>query len=167
MPSLTQQIPNLNVKIIFLIHFVFISLSCMGFWATNAYLFYNSILIFLLLWSIFHGQLQEPLQLAIVVNGSSIILDILLLIMNFPYSLNGAAAKFSAAMAVLHLIIRPFTTFVLIKNLEERGGNTANIPNMFAGTRTESYEDIDRTATAAPQHSGQSGGYNFATAQPI
>ncbi|XP_066140084.1 type-1 angiotensin II receptor-associated protein isoform X1 [Euwallacea fornicatus] len=165
MPTLTQQIPNFNVKIVFLAHFIFISLSCMGFWASNAYLFYNCILIFLLLWSIFHGQVQEPLQLAIVVNGVSILLDILLLIMNFPSYNSGAAAKFSAAMAILHLLVRPFSTFVLIKNLEERGGAPANIPNMFTGTRTESYEDIDRTSV--PQSSAQSGGYNFATAQPI
>lgn len=36
---------------------------------------------------------------------------------------------------------------------------------MFTGTRTESYEDIDRTTV--PQSSAQAGGYNFATAQPI
>lgn len=36
---------------------------------------------------------------------------------------------------------------------------------MFAATRTESYEDIDRTTV--PQSSAQSGGYNFATAQAI
>ncbi|KAL1488916.1 hypothetical protein ABEB36_014703 [Hypothenemus hampei] len=165
MPSIAQQIPNFNLKIVFLVHFIFISLSCMGFWSSNAYLFYNGILMFLLLWSIFNAQSQEPLQMAIVVNGTSIILDILLLILNFPSNNSVAGPKFSAAMAILHLLTRPMSTFVLIRNLEERGGNPGNISSMFTGTRTESYEDIDRTA--APQSSAQSGGYNFATAQPI
>lgn len=37
---------------------------------------------------------------------------------------------------------------------------------MFTGTRTESYEDIDRPSVP-PQGPAQVGGYNFATAQQI
>ncbi|XP_050298860.1 type-1 angiotensin II receptor-associated protein isoform X2 [Anthonomus grandis grandis] len=161
MPSLLQQIPNFNIKVVFFAHFMIMSMSSMGMWATNAYLFYNSIFIFLLLWSIFHSQLQEPLQLAILINGASIILDILLLIMQFP---GNDQTKFSAAIAVLHLLVRPFTTFILIRNLEERGGNSGCISNMFAETRAESYEDIDRSAVPP---SSTSAGYGFANAQPI
>ncbi|RZC41388.1 ribokinase [Asbolus verrucosus] len=71
-------------SVIFLVHFVFIALSSMGFWNTSAFLFYNFILILLLVWSIYHPQNEEPVQLAIVVNGVSIFLDILLLVMCYP-----------------------------------------------------------------------------------
>lgn len=83
MPTITQQIPNLNIKVtaiilcnvyrkitnfycfqvIFLAHFILISLTCMGSWVSSSYLFYNSVLLFLIIWSILQGQQQEPLQL--------------------------------------------------------------------------------------------------------
>ncbi|XP_030754229.1 uncharacterized protein LOC115881017 [Sitophilus oryzae] len=169
MPSGIPQIPNFNIKVIFLVHFLFISISCMGSWSGNGFLFYNSLLIFLLLWSIFHSESQEPLQLAIVIDGFSVMLDIILLIMNFPtrddilhYS---AGNTFSAAIAIIHLLIRPVLTYLLVRNLEDRGGNTGTISNMFAANRTESYEDIDRPSPAS-QNTAQDG-YTFASAQPI
>ncbi|XP_019880816.1 uncharacterized protein LOC109608727 isoform X2 [Aethina tumida] len=157
MPNLSQ-IRNFNLKVIFLIHFTFISLSLMGHWTPSAYLFYNSILILLFLWSIYQDQNEEPLQLAIVVNGCSVILDILLLIMCYPY--RGAAEMFSAALCILHLIIRPFSVILLARDLETRSGVSAGL----IGNR-ESYEDIDRNV---PQTSGdKTGGYNYATAEQI
>ncbi|XP_060521804.1 type-1 angiotensin II receptor-associated protein [Cylas formicarius] len=162
MPSL-PPIPNLNVKVVFLIHFIFMSLSLMGRWHPQSYLFYNCLFILLLISSILNTQRQEHLQLAIVVNATSILLDILLLVMCFPTS-DYARDRFSAAMAIFHLIIRPFSIYILVANLEERGGNTANISNMFTETRSESYEDLDRPST---QGTAQAGGHNYATAQPL
>lgn len=40
------------------------------------------------------------------------------------FGISAAREKFSAAMAILHLIVRPFSTIVMIKNLEERSGAT-------------------------------------------
>lgn len=56
----------------------------MGYWNSSAYLFYNGVYIVFLIWSIYHDQSHEPIQLAIAVNFISIILDILLLVMAFP-----------------------------------------------------------------------------------
>ncbi|KAG5877038.1 hypothetical protein JTB14_006519 [Gonioctena quinquepunctata] len=155
---------NLNLKIIFLVHFVFISLSSLGRWSSTGYLYYNCILTLLLIWGIYHDQSHEPIQLAIVVNGCSIILDILLLVMAFPSNSGESREKFSAAMAILHLIVRPFSTIVLIRNLEERSGSTGVLTGILSsGGHNENYEDIDREA--APPSSSR--GYDFTSAQPI
>ncbi|CAH1999332.1 unnamed protein product [Acanthoscelides obtectus] len=139
------------------------SVASMGFWSSTSYLFYNSILIFLLIWSIHQEQSHEPVQLAIVVNGTSIILDILLLVMGFPESYS-ARERFSSAMAILHLLVRPMSTILLIKNLEERSGSTGVLTGILSG-RSETYEDIDRMNQGAtlPQSSNSA----FATAQQI
>lgn len=161
------HIRNFKLKIIFLVHFLFIALSSMGYWSSSSYLFYNSILIALLIWGLYHDENHEPIQLAIAVNGSSILLDILLLVMGFPTH-GDARNTFSAAMAILHLLIRPFSIFFLIKNLEERIGSAGSLTGLFQGgqsTRGETYEDLDRPS--APQSSGLTGGYDFATAQQI
>nr|XP_023023216.1 type-1 angiotensin II receptor-associated protein [Leptinotarsa decemlineata] len=165
MPELSQ-IRSFNLKIIFLIHFIFISLSSLGTWSSTGYLFYNSILTILLIWAIYHEQSHEPVQLAIVVNACSIVLDILLLVMAFPSNPNySAREKFSAAMAILHLIIRPFSSIVLIRNLEERSGSTGVLTGILGGGgggHDENYEDIDRGTVP---HSNQ--GYDFTNAQAI
>lgn len=49
----------------------------------------------------------------------------------------------------------------------EKNTILGSIPTMFTGTRTESYEDIDRPSAVPPQGPAQVGGYNFATAQQI
>lgn len=56
---------------------------------------------------------------------------------------------FSAAMAILNLILRPFTTIILYRILQERNGSMGpleNVANMFGQSRnqTGSYEDMDR-----------------------
>lgn len=40
------------------------------------------------------------------------------------FPITAARERFSAAMAILHLIVRPFSTILMIKNLEERSGAT-------------------------------------------
>ncbi|KAJ3644672.1 hypothetical protein Zmor_022383 [Zophobas morio] len=164
MPSL-PPIRNFNLKVLFLAHFVFIALSSMGYWSSSAFLFYNFFLILFLVWSIYQPDSEEPMQMAIVVNGVSIFLDILLLVMSYPSGAAAAREKFSAAMCILHLIIRPFSTIVLIKNLEERSGSEGALSGLFGGNQQQSsYEDIDRTV---PRSSSQGGSYDFSGAQQI
>ncbi|XP_018325833.1 uncharacterized protein LOC108737474 [Agrilus planipennis] len=160
MPDLTS-VRNLNLKVIFLVHVIFVSLACMGGWSTNAYLFYNSILIISLLWGIYHPESDEPIQLGIVMNAISIILDILLLCFSFP-SNHWARESFSAAVAILHLLARPISIIFLGKIHQERSGTGIDL---FGG-RNRSYEDMDRS-TPPTQPPATQGGYDFSTAQPI
>jgi len=157
-----SRIPNFKLKLVFVAHFMLISLSCMGNWSSGAYLFYNFVLILTLLWGIHKPDADEPLQIAIFVNGISIILDIILLAMRLPGS-DHASERFSAAMAILHLVTRPFSALFLAKLLQDRG-ESSGMGNLFAGPRSQSYEDMDRTA--GPVQSTQ-GGYDFSSAQQI
>ncbi|KAF2882726.1 hypothetical protein ILUMI_23459 [Ignelater luminosus] len=157
-----SSIPNFHLKIVFIAHFMLISFGSMGYWSSGSYLFYNFILILTLLWSIHRHDADEPLQMAIFINGISIILDIILLAMRFPDD-HSASERFSAAMAILHLIVRPFSALYLAKLLQERSGASGGVGNLFSGPRNRSYEDIDRNA---PANSNQ-GGYDFSTAQQI
>lgn len=158
-----SSIPNFHLKIVFIAHFMLISLASLGSWCSQAYLFYNFVLIITLLWSIHRHDADEPVQMAIFVNGTSIILDIILLAMRFPDD-HSASERFSAAMAILHLIARPFSALFLAKLLQERSGAAGG--NIFAGPRNHSYEDMDKNVPPAHSQSSQ-GGYDFATAQQI
>ncbi|CAH1109716.1 unnamed protein product [Psylliodes chrysocephalus] len=83
---------------------------------------------------------------AIVVNGSSVVLDIILLVMSFPGGDDRAREKFSAAVCILHLIVRPFSTILLIKNLEERSGVTEEVYGEFKSelmTQASEFQEKD------------------------
>ncbi|KAL3274085.1 hypothetical protein HHI36_015502 [Cryptolaemus montrouzieri] len=154
-----QEIRNLKLKIIFVLHLVLISLSIMGSWSTSAHLFYNSLFCFTLLWGIHSHDNEEPLQLALIINVISIILDIFVIIF-YPNMDYHAGAKFSFGIAIVNLLVRPLTSMVLFKLAQERGTTTGLLADIFTrGTQQSSYEDIDRTSPPAPP--------DFANAQRI
>ncbi|KAK2711415.1 hypothetical protein QYM36_012556 [Artemia franciscana] len=66
---------------------------------------------------------------------------------------DGSSQRFSAAMSVVNLLIRPVSAIVLYRISQERqgdwGGLGAQFNNLFAPTvRRDPYEDIDRTGPA-------------------
>lgn len=164
------SVPNFPQKAIFFTHFIFIALSAMGHWATNGYLFYNFILIILILWSMHNIQSSEPIQMAFMVNICSIVLDIFYLAFCYPNSY-GAAERFSAALAILHLVARPFTTIYMLKILRERGDEPNFLGGIFpAAPRATSYEDIDRAQPPPPpptNHGANQHSYDFSNVQQI
>lgn len=75
-----------------------------------------------------------------------------------------ARERFSAAMVIINMILRPFTTAYLGKLIQQRTGATGSgIDSIFPGGRNTSYEDIDRTVGPRPSQ----GGYDFQSAQQI
>ncbi|XP_017782674.1 PREDICTED: type-1 angiotensin II receptor-associated protein isoform X2 [Nicrophorus vespilloides] len=151
MPDVSR-IKDLPLKAIFCIHFIFTIFSTIGSWAPTAYLFYNFLLLILILWSLQNKESEDPVQLAFSINVISIILDVFVLALWFPDSHNGAA-RFSAAMGILLLIVRPFTTVYIMHMLRERLGNPGH---------NESYEDIDRSAAGNTRSE-----YDFNNAQQL
>ncbi|KAJ8982182.1 hypothetical protein NQ317_001506 [Molorchus minor] len=155
MPELVP-IRSFNLKVIFLVHFIFISLSCMGTSAASTYLFYNLIYTLLLIWSIYHEQSHDAIQLAIVVNGCSILLDIIFLIMHF----GNLAANISLLKTLKNELDLQYeeirNTYCLVKGV---------LTGILSRGHNESYEDIERANL--PQDTSNAGGYDFSSAQQI
>ncbi|XP_057660446.1 uncharacterized protein LOC130896407 isoform X3 [Diorhabda carinulata] len=107
--------------IVVVIHYLLSVLGAIGSFNPFVYLFYNFVVIFLLIWSIY-GKNDEPLKLAIVINMCSIILDALYIVA-LADDLSGFRNSLSAAASLIHLIFRPFSILLLIKKEEKR-----NIP---------------------------------------
>ncbi|XP_056643213.1 uncharacterized protein LOC130896407 isoform X2 [Diorhabda carinulata] len=113
--------PTTLLKIVVVIHYLLSVLGAIGSFNPFVYLFYNFVVIFLLIWSIY-GKNDEPLKLAIVINMCSIILDALYIVA-LADDLSGFRNSLSAAASLIHLIFRPFSILLLIKKEEKR-----NIP---------------------------------------
>lgn len=118
-----------------------------GHWCPISYLFYNLIFFVILLWAVHNKEGDEPTQMAVAVSAVSIVLDVLVIAMYFPDTRSGSE-RFSAAMAILNLILRPFTTMVLYRMYVERANAAgAAIPAIFGVGTAQSgpYEDIGGT----------------------
>jgi len=138
-----------QLKIIFSIHFLLITWGLQGYWSPDSYLFYNTIFIVCLLWSMYAKDDPEPLQMAVGINLLAIFLDIVVLAGYFPSS-NASGERFSGGMAILNLVVRPLSSYFLAKCCSQRNGlDGDSFPHMFGGATSSSargpYEDIDNT----------------------
>jgi len=135
-------IASAPIKMVFLAHYVLTAWAA-GHWCPVSYLFYNLIFFLLILWAIHNKESDEPTQMAVAVNAVSIVLDVLVIAMYFPDTGTVGSERFSACMAILNLILRPFTTLVLYRIYVERANATgATVPTIFGAQHRSPYEDI-------------------------
>ncbi|XP_046388869.1 type-1 angiotensin II receptor-associated protein [Ischnura elegans] len=149
-----SNVQNAPIKIIFIIHFILSTWGMQGVWAPNSYFFYNIVFIILLFWALLHKDSSEPIQMALLVNLVSILLDVILLSSFFPGSYF-SRERFSVGMAILNLVFRPMTSFGLYRIWQDRDGIIGaggpafpgNLGDLFgggaAGSQRSPYEDID------------------------
>jgi len=134
-------IASAPLKVVFLVHLILTAWAA-GHWCPVSYLFYNLIFFLILLWAVHNKESDEPAQMAVAVSTVSIVLDVLVIAMYFPDNGSGSD-RFSAAMAILNLILRPFTTLVLYRIYVERANATgATVPTIFGTQPRSPYEDI-------------------------
>jgi len=136
-----SSIASVPLKVVFVVHFILTAWAA-GHWCPASYLFYNLIFFVILLWAVHNKENDEPMQLAVAVNAVSIVLDVLVIAMYFPESDFGRE-RFSVAMAIMNLILRPFTTLVLFRMYVERANSAgAAVPTIFGSQQRAPYEDI-------------------------
>uniref|UniRef100_A0A1B6M401 Type-1 angiotensin II receptor-associated protein n=1 Tax=Graphocephala atropunctata TaxID=36148 RepID=A0A1B6M401_9HEMI len=138
--------PVIDLKAIFGVHFILITWGIQGHWSPDSYLFYNLVFVLTLLWSIHCKDKVEPIQMAVVIDGASIILDVFAIGMNYPSIYT--TEKFSVFMALLNLVLRPISVVLLGRICADRMGVDDGFPtrfgNLFGGNQTRGpYEDIE------------------------
>ncbi|XP_066996700.1 type-1 angiotensin II receptor-associated protein [Anabrus simplex] len=167
-----NSIPDAPLKIILVIHFFLSTWGMQGDWSTNSYLFYNLLFFITLLWAIHQREAQEPIEIALFIGVSSILLDIIVLTVRFPSSLARTGERFSAGMAILNLLIRPVTSMVLYRIHADRTGTSGAFSNNFGGlfgasnAQNAPYEDIDRGVHQIVPGVHQSGMHNDRSSSP-
>jgi len=153
-----MEIPNAPLKGVFFTHFI------LSVWAMQSsdlplsYAVYNVVLLVVLLWALHARESEEPLFMGLVINGASVLLDIITIVLYFPDSGYGRS-KFSIGMAIVLLVLRPITCVVIHRIRLERTGAYSDyaVPGLgdYFGRRGP-YENIDRSQTI-PQNSTDSG----------
>ncbi|KAK7073536.1 hypothetical protein SK128_003616, partial [Halocaridina rubra] len=91
---------------------------------------------------------------ALCINLLSIVFDCVNLIIHWPILLT-STMRFGAAMAVINLILRPITSYLLYRIVQDRAGSYGSfgLPTAFEslfGGRRSPYEDIDQPSQPNP-----------------
>ncbi|XP_049548102.1 uncharacterized protein LOC125959324 [Anopheles darlingi] len=135
-----------RMKLVAFVHFILIVLALEGAWLPSAYLFYNTLFIIALFWAIHCRESTDAVQITAVINAASFMFDLIGIIFHFP-----AHGIFSAVCAILNLVLRPFSTLILQRELSDRGGSFD-----FTGSGNRvgeggmAYEDIDAPHLQTP-----------------
>lgn len=140
-----MNIPNAPLKGVFFMHFILSLWALQHSWLPMSYMYYNLIFMATLLWSLHCKDSEEPVFMALVIDGASVLLDIIVISIYYPLTHDyddGDNFRFCAGMCILNLILRVVSIFVLLKIFRERGGHydDLGIPGLPSGN----YNDIDR-----------------------
>ncbi|KRY40514.1 hypothetical protein T01_4134 [Trichinella spiralis] len=120
--KMDKKIPELKynptemLKAILVTHFILISLVLIGNWVPLSYLFVNVIFLASLFWAhtFQDGDSIAPLLLCLQLQVFCILMDILIMGTRFgPVFQHSSIDQFSLAMAIINLLIRIITTFLL------------------------------------------------------
>ncbi|XP_053643493.1 type-1 angiotensin II receptor-associated protein isoform X1 [Cherax quadricarinatus] len=124
----------------------------------ESFVFYNTIFLLTIIWSLHQRESEEAPFMALCTNLLAIMFDIVNLAYYWPHTISGMK-RFGAAMAILNLLLRPLTSFMLYRIVQDRAGSygTFGLPSsfegIFGGPRRSPYEDIDQ----APQNNPSTG----------
>lgn len=144
----------ITLKGIFLAHLLLTVWSYYSTCFAEGSTLYNGAFLFLVLWSILHRDSEEAPLMALLLNLLAIFLDILAIVLHWPH-ITTSLERFGLAMAVLNLVLRPFTSLMLQRILQERSGSystygPSGLDRIFGGNRRNPYEDIDQPSQTNP-----------------
>ncbi|KAH7638903.1 angiotensin ii [Dermatophagoides farinae] len=129
-------------------------------WLPEICFLYNLLFFLTLLWALESKENPEPIQFAAIINLLAILFDIIAMSTNFNHNHYREGFGFSIFLLICNILVRPFTTFVLLRIYSDRdirqtlyGGGTTTTSgsgihnpnhdqfNVF-GNRT-GYQDLD------------------------
>jgi hypothetical protein len=118
-----QALNQAPIKAIFVSHFMLTTWALLGNWLPNAYLYYNSMLMITLLWSIHARDSHEPVLLAIILNFLSIVFDAITIGVYYDLDHNHAVwFGFTLFITIANLLLRPISSLVMLRVYNERCG---------------------------------------------
>ncbi|XP_068234992.1 type-1 angiotensin II receptor-associated protein-like isoform X1 [Palaemon carinicauda] len=119
-----------------------------------SFLLYNGFLLATIIWSLHHRESEEAPFMALCINLLSIVFDAINFIIYWTVNIT-ATVRFGAAMAVINLLLRPLSSFLLYRIVQDRAGTYGSfgLPTAFEsifGGRRSPYEDIDQPSQQNP-----------------
>ncbi|XP_033107592.1 type-1 angiotensin II receptor-associated protein-like [Anneissia japonica] len=158
MDGVVSTLTRIPLKGVVIVHFILTIWASQCVWLSPAYQYMNLFLLIVALWAIGTPSSIDSIQMLLVLHVISIVMEVILISVYFPkYTDAGSTEfKFSAAMAIINLILRPITAVIIATHYRARGGET-NIG--FSNPTYKGYENFDNPPTIGipPQGSTPAG----------
>nr|XP_027198150.1 uncharacterized protein LOC113792463 [Dermatophagoides pteronyssinus] len=160
------------IKGTFFLHFILFICSMITVnWLPDVCFLYNLLFFLCLLWALESKYNPEPVQIAAIINLLAILFDIIVMSTNFSHNHYRDGFGFSIFLLICNILVRPFTTFVLLRIHNDRelrqtlyGGATTGSgihnPNhdqfdVFGIGGRQGYQDLDSQQQQQPQSENQ------------
>jgi len=150
------------LKFFLIAHFVLVTWAALYPWLGECYIYSNYLVLIIGLWAIKDKDSVEPLQFLLGIHVFTILNDIILLGMYFHQNtlLKGAYLtrfQFTAAMAIINLLLKPVSALFIFKEYQSRGGEGSTYEDLGSGNQGQL---PSKQQSAPPSYApSASGGY--------
>lgn len=150
---------QLTLKVVVIVHFVLTVWATMVFLG-ESYIYMNAFILAFGVWAIISPESVDAMFMFLILNVISVVLDIIFIAIfaSMPGRESQVAVifntyRFSLGMAILNLILKPFTSYILFRLYQDRRGDVS-FPTfgIIGKSRHGEYEPIG-TGPSAPHRS--------------
>ncbi|XP_040843855.1 type-1 angiotensin II receptor-associated protein isoform X2 [Ochotona curzoniae] len=144
-----MELPAVNLKVILLIHWLLTTWGCIVF--SGSYAWANFTVLALGVWAVAQRDSIDAISMFLGGLLATVVLDIIHLGVFYPRSSLSDTSRFGAGMAILSLLLKPLSCYLVYHMYQERGG--------FLGSSQEhnAYQTIDSPAAPADPFAGPEG----------
>ncbi|XP_040843854.1 type-1 angiotensin II receptor-associated protein isoform X1 [Ochotona curzoniae] len=151
-----MELPAVNLKVILLIHWLLTTWGCIVF--SGSYAWANFTVLALGVWAVAQRDSIDAISMFLGGLLATVVLDIIHLGVFYPRSSLSDTSRFGAGMAILSLLLKPLSCYLVYHMYQERGGDHLFHPG-FLGSSQEhnAYQTIDSPAAPADPFAGPEG----------
>ncbi|XP_016048025.1 type-1 angiotensin II receptor-associated protein [Erinaceus europaeus] len=151
-----MELPAVSLKTILLVHWLLTIWGCIVF--QGAYAWANFTILALGVWATAQRDSVDAISMFLGGLATTIFLDIVHISIFYPQSSLTDTGRFSAGMAILSLLLKPFSCCLVYHMYRERGGELP-LHTGFLGASQEhsAYQRIDSPEVPADPFAGQEG----------
>ncbi|KAG8434771.1 hypothetical protein GDO86_012934 [Hymenochirus boettgeri] len=154
-----MELPAVNIKAIVFVHWLLTIFACMIDWLPRAFSLSNITILAVGVWAVAQRDSIDAIFMFFIGMLISIITDILLFALFFAGSEKSFESgplrdlfRFSAGMAILSLLLKPLSCFLIYHMYHERGGEYCVSLGFLTFSRDRTtYQSIDHLDSPAEQ----------------
>ncbi|XP_037355353.1 type-1 angiotensin II receptor-associated protein isoform X2 [Talpa occidentalis] len=151
-----MELPAVNLKAILLVHWLLTTWGCMVF--SGPYAWANFTVLALGVWAIAQRDSVDAISMFLGGLATTIFLDIVHISIFYPRSSLSDTGRFSAGMAILSLLLKPFSCCLVYHMYRERGGELPFRTGFLGPSQEHSaYQRIDSPEAPADPFAGLEG----------
>ncbi|KAK7811128.1 type-1 angiotensin II receptor-associated protein isoform X1 [Chionomys nivalis] len=137
-----MELPAVNLKVILMVHWLLTTWGCLVF--PGSYAWSNFTILALGVWAVAQPDSIDAIGMFLGGLVVTIFLDIIYISIFYPTSVINDTGRFSAGMAILSLLLKPFSCCLVYHMHRERGGELPLRPGFFGPSQEHSaYQTID------------------------